>query len=46
MFNDGVIYNEWKKQNVKIYILKPSFFNLTENTDALVLIFLTVIKMS
>lgn len=46
MFNDGVIYNEWKKQYMKMYISRPSFFNLTENTDALVLIFITLIKMS
>lgn len=35
IFYDGITYDVWKKQSEKIYNLKPSFFNLTENTDAL-----------
>ena len=38
MFNNSIIYNAWKKQYEKLYILRPSSLNLTENMNALVLI--------
>lgn len=36
MFNDGAMYDTWgKKKYEKIYILRPSLFNLLEDTDIL-----------
>lgn len=34
-----------EKKYKKTYILRPSFFNLTENTNILVLIFIMLIKI-